>query len=174
MMDVKSIYLTSNSFSHKYPSNNRSSFLNHIDEQELQYINGKSLYIGLKELTMENSYNIFHNEYGKPNMIIVQDHHGIIADTRHFRILNGPDMPEIDISSGLDYYFMSEEPPPYRCGKHEKMRNFTDVKISIFLKSSVTSQYARYVVHNLYFHDSPLQTEKELITYLNQVYQYRI
>ena len=171
-MDVRSIYYTSNSFNSKFPSNTRSSFENQIDEHEFQYINQENIQVGLKGLTFENRYTTFTPKYGCPNMVIVQDNYGQKANTDHYEILYGPDLPEINIQSGLDYYLMSDLSPPYRQGKLETLRGFTDVKISGFFPAIFKGStfITRFVVHNIYFHESTLESDSELISYLNYVF----
>ena len=169
-MDVKSIYYTSNSSSSKYPMNTRTSFINQIDEHEFHYIDNKSIQVGLKGITFENKYNTFTPKYGKPDMIIVQDNFGQKANTQHYEARYGPDLPEIDIQSGFDYYLLSDLFPPYRQGKLKNLRGFTDVKISGFFPSSHEGFFTRFIVHNLYFHESTLESDRELISYLNNVF----
>ena len=170
-MDVKSIYYTSNSSSSKYPMNTRTSFVNQIDEHEFHYIDNKSIQVGLKGLTFENRYSTFTPKYGSPNMIIVQDNYGEKANTHHYEVRYGPDLPEINIQSGLDYYLLSDLSPPYRQGKFEALRGFTDVKISGFFPTNLEGIFQRFIVHNLYFHESTLESDRELISYLNHVFR---
>ena len=167
---MKSIYYTSNSSSSKYPMNTRTSFVNQIDEHEFHYIDNKSIHVGLKGITFENRYNTFTPEYGSPNMIIVQDNFGQKANTQHYETRYGPDLPEINIRSGLDYYLLSDLSPPYRQGKLKTLRGFTDVKISGFFPTSYEGFFQRFIVHNLYFHESALESDRELISYLNHVF----
>ena len=167
---MKSIYYTSNSSSSKYPMNTRTSFVNQIDEHEFHYIDNKSIHVGLKGITFENRYNTFTPKYGSPNMIIVQDNFGQKANTQHYETRYGPDLPEINIRSGLDYYLLSDLSPPYRQGKLKTLRGFTDVKISGFFPTSHEGFFQRFIVHNLYFHESALESDRELISYLNHVF----
>ena len=152
--------------------NNRSSFRNQIDEHEFHYINNKNIQIGLKELTFENRYNTFETKYGSPHMIIVQNIHGQKLEPKYGQILQGPDLPEIDIKSGLDYYFLSDQTPSYRIGNIDARRSFTDVKITISIPVLYRNHelIARFVVHNIYFKESNLESDEELISYLNYVY----
>ena len=177
-MDDKSIFYTSNSHTNIFPSNSRGSFVSHIDENEFGYlglIDKKNVKIGLKEITFENTYNTFRTKYGSPNMVIIQDNYGkkIVPsfDTAH----PGPESPEIDIKSGWDYYILSDQSPPYTIGKKQTQRSFTDVKISCFFKTQFHPTLfhpvvIRFVVHNIYFHESPHESDKEFISYLNYVY----
>ena len=167
---MKSIYYTSNSSSSKYPMNTRTSFVNQIDEQEFHYIDNKSTQVGLKGITFDNRYNTFTPKYGTPNMIIVQDNFGQKANTKHYETRYGPDLPEINIRSGLDYYLLSDLSPPYRQGKLQTLRGFTDVKISGFFPTPYEGFFQRFIVHNLYFHESALESDRELISYLNHVF----
>ena len=168
----KNIYYTSNSMQTKYPDNTRSSFVNQIDEQEFHYINKQNVRVGLKEITFENRYNTFITEYGTPSMIIVQDNYTLPPNPHYERIHPGPDTPDIDIKSGFDYYVLSDCQPPYGLGKEDTPQSFTDVKISGFFPTMIEgSQYTiRFMVHNIYFHDSPLESNRELIDYLNYVF----
>ena len=172
MPNSKNIYYTSNSFQSKYPGNNRSSFVNQIDEQEFHYIDKQNVKIGLKEITFENSYNTFKTKYGNPNMIIVQDNYGQKATPLYDKVHQGPESPEIDIKSGLDYYILSDQNPPYGIRHLQTQRSFTDVQISGFFPSVIGGEQfvMRFVVHNIYFHDSPLKTDTDLIAYLNHVF----
>ena len=172
-MDIKSIYYTSNSFDSKFPTNSRSSFKNQIDEHEFHYIKNKNIQIGLKELTIENRYNTFETKYGSPHMIIVQNIHGQKLNPKYEKILQGPDPPEIDIKSGFDYYFLSDQTPAYRIGHIEALRSFTDVKITIAIPVYYRNHehIARFAVHNIYFKESNLESDEELISYLNYVYR---
>ena len=167
---MKSIYYTSNSSSSKYPMNTRTSFVNQIDEQEFHYIDNKSTQVGLKGITFDNRYNTFTPKYGTPNMIIVQDNFGQKANTKHYETRYGPDLPEINIRSGLDYYLLSDLSPPYRQGKLQTLRGFTDVKISGFFPTPHEGFFQRFIVHNVYFHESTLESDRELISYLNHVF----
>ena len=167
---MKSIYYTSNSSSSKYPMNTRTSFVNQIDEQEFHYIDNKSTQVGLKGITFDNRYNTFTPKYGTPNMIIVQDNFGQKANTKHYETRYGPDLPEINIRSGLDYYLLSDLSPPYRQGKLQTLRGFTDVKISGFFPTPYEGFFQRFIVHNVYFHESTLESDRELISYLNHVF----
>ena len=176
-MDVRSIYYTSSSFDSKYPQNTRSLFENQIDEQEFHYINKKNVNIGLKHITFENTYNTFKTNYGCPNMIIVQDNYKQIIDPVYDRVHVGPESPEINIKSGFDYYILSDKSPSYLIGKTEVPRSFTDVKLSCFFPDypdpsleGPIFQVQRFMVHNIYFHEIPLESEIELITYLNYIY----
>ena len=173
MSNSKNIYYTSNSFQSKYPGNSRSSFVNQIDEQEFQYIDKQNVKIGLKEITFENSYNTFKTKYGNPNMIIVQDNYGQKVTPLYEKVHQGPESPEIDIKSGLDYYILSDHNPPYGIRNLQTQRSFTDVQISGFFPSIIrgVQHMIRFIVHNIYFHDSPLETNTELIAYLNHVFQ---
>ena len=168
----KNIYYTSNSMQTKYPDNTRSSFVNQIDEQEFHYINKQNVRVGLKEITFENRYNTFITEYGTPSMIIVQDNYTLPPNPHYERIHPGPESPDIDIKSGFDYYVLSDCLPPYGLGKEDTPQSFTDVKISGFFPTMIEgSQYTiRFMVHNIYFHDSPLESNRELIDYLNYVF----
>ena len=168
----KNIYYTSNAFQSKYPGNSRSSFVNHIDEEEFHFINKQNIEIGLKEITFENTYNTFKTKYGHPNMIIVQDNYGQKATPLYEKVHQGPESPEIDIKSGLDYYILSDQNPPYGICNLQTRRSFTDVQISGFFPSVIRGEQfvMRFVVHNIYFHDSPLATDTELISYLNHVF----
>jgi hypothetical protein len=177
-MADKSIFYTSNSHTNIFPSNSRGSFVSHIDENEFGYlglIDKQNVKIGIKEITFENTYNTFRTKYGSPNMIIIQDNYGktIVPnfDTAH----PGPESPEIDIKSGWDYYILSDQRPPYTIGKKKTQRSFTDVKISCFFKTQFHPTLfrpvmIRFVVHNIYFHESPHESDKEFIAYLNYVY----
>ena len=177
-MADKSIFYTSNSHTNIFPSNSRGSFVSHIDENEFGYlglIDKQNVKIGLKEITFENTYNTFRTKYGSPNMVIIQDNYGkkIVPnfDTAH----SGPESPEIDIKSGWDYYILSDQRPPYTIGKKKTQRSFTDVKISCFFKTQFHPTLfhpvvIRFVVHNIYFHESPHESDKEFIAYLNYVY----
>ena len=171
--ESKSVYYTSNSFQTKFPENSRSSFMNHIDEHEFYYINKENVKIGLKDITFENRYNSFKSQYGTPNMIIVQDNYGYEPSPQYDTIHVGPDSPEVDIKSGLDYYILSDCEPPYGIGKQDSPQSFTNVKISCFFPTLIgdASKMVRFMVHNIYFHDSPIETEQELIDYLNHVFQ---
>ena len=171
--NAKNIYYTSNSFQSKYPSNSRSSFSSQIDEQEFHYIDKRNVKIGLKQITFENTYTTFKTKYGSPNMIIVQDNHEDIINPIYDQSYLGPVPPEIDIKSGLDYYILTDTNPRYFIGKRDTARSFTDVKIScdfMFRDREMTHRFERFVVHNLYFHESSLESEIELIAYLNYVY----
>ena len=170
--NYKNIYYTSNSFQSKYPGNSRSSFVNQIDEQEFHYIDKQNVKIGLKEITFENSYNTFKTKYGNPNMIIIQDNYGQKVIPLYEKVHKGPESPEIDIKSGLDYYILSDQIPPYGIRNLETQRSFTDVQISGFFSSLIKGEkhMIRFIVHNIYFHDSPLENGKELIAYLNHVF----
>ena len=177
-MADKSIFYTSNSHTNIFPNNSRGSFVSHIDENEFDYlglIDKQNVKIGLKEITFENTYNTFRTKYGSPNMVIIQDNYGkkIVPnfDTAH----PGPESPEINIKSGWDYYILSDQRPPYTIGKKKTQRSFTDVKISCFFKTQFHPTLfhpvvIRFVVHNIYFHQSPHESGKELIAYLNYVY----
>ena len=177
MPNSKNIYYTSNSFQSKYPENSRSSFVNKIDEQEFHYIDKQNVKIGLKEITFQNSYNTFKTKYGSPNMIIVEDKYGQIV-TPHFDIVHpGPESPQINIKSGFNYYILSDQSPPYGIRNMLTPHSFTDVQISCFfeyankdLEGVVWKGVFRFVVHNIYFHDSPLDTNNELIDYLNHIF----
>ena len=168
----KSIYYTSNSFQNKYPGNCRSSFRSQIDEQEFYYINKSHVQIGVKEITFENKYNTFEAKYGIPNMIIVQDNYGQKPDVQYDQIRRGPEPPVINIKSGFDYYILSDQQPAYSVGKIDAHRGFTDVKISCYFSTSRVDSLrdVRFIVHNIYFQDSPFESDKELIDYLNYVY----
>lgn len=177
-MADKSIFYTSNSHTNIFPSNSRGSFVSHIDENEFGYlglIDKQNVKIGLKEITFENTYNTFRTKYGSPNMVIIQDNYGkkIVPnfDTAH----PGPESPEINIKSGWDYYILSDQRPHYTIGKKKTQRSFTDVKISCFFKTQFHPTLfrpvmIRFVVHNIYFHESPHESDKEFIAYLNYVY----
>ena len=128
--------------------NTRTSFVNQIDEHEFHYIDNKSIHVGLKGITFENRYNTFTPKYGSPNMIIVQDNFGQKANTQHYETRYGPDLPEINIRSGLDYYLLSDLSPPYRQGKLKTLQGFTDVKISGFFPTSHEGFFQRFIVHN--------------------------
>ena len=169
----KNIYYTSNSFQTDYPENSRSSFINRVDEHEFHYINKQNIKIGLKEITFENTYNTFKTKYGSPNMIVVQDNYGQKATPLYEKVHQGPESPEIDIKSGLDYYILSDQNPPYGIRNLQIPRSFTDVQISGFFPSIINGEkhVMRFVVHNIYFHDSPLKTNTELIAYLNHVFR---
>lgn len=171
-MDIKSIYYTSNSFDSKFPLNNRSSFKNQIDEHEFHYIRNKNIQIGLKELTFENRYNTFETKYGSPHMIIVQNIYGQELNPKYEKILQGPELPDIDIKSGFDYYFLSDQSPSYRIGHIDARRSFTDVKITVSIPVMYKDHeiITRFVVHNIYFMESNLESDEELISYLNYVY----
>ena len=177
-MTEKSIFYTSNSHSNIFPSNSRGSFISHIDENEFGYLgfgDKQNVKIGLKEITFENTYNSFRTKYGCPNMIIVQDNYGKKIDPHFDTVHPGPESPEIDIKSGYDYYILSDQSPPYSIGKQETPRSFTDVKISCFFSTQFHPTLyhpvmIRFVVHNIYFHESPHESDKELIAYLNYVY----
>ena len=168
----KNVYYTSNSFQTDYPENSRSSFINRIDEHEFHYINKQNIKIGLKEITFENTYNTFKTKYGSPNMIIVQDNYGQKATPLYEKVHQGPESPEIDITSGLDYYILSDQIPPYGLRNLKIRRSFTDVQISGFFPCIIKGEQhvTRFIVHNIYFHDSPLETDQELIAYLNHVF----
>ena len=168
----KNIYYTSNSFQTDYPENSRSSFLNRIDEHKFHYINKQNIKIGLKEITFENTYNTFKTKYGNPNMIIIQDNYGEKINPLFEKIHPGPESPEIDIKSGLDYYILSDQKPPYGICNLKTPHSFTDVQISGFFPSVIRDDQhvIRFIVHNIYFHDIPLESDKELIAYLNHVF----
>ena len=152
--------------------NTRSSFRNQIDEHEFHYIRNKNIQIGLKELTFENRYNTFETRYGSPHMIIVQNIHGKKLNPKYGKILQGPDLPDIDIESGFDYYFLSDQKPSYRIGHIDAQRSFTDVKISVSIPALHRDHelITRFAVHNIYFKESNLESDEELISYLNYVY----
>ena len=166
----KNIYYTSNAFQSKYPGNSRSSFVNHIDEEEFHYINKQNIEIGLKEITFENTYNTFKTKYGHPNMIIVQDNYGQKVTPLYEKVHQGPESPEIDIKSGLDYYILSDQNPPYGIRNLQTRRSFTDVQISGFFPSVIKGEHhvIRFVVHNIYFHDSSLETHSIFESCLSQ------
>ena len=168
----KNIYYTSNSFQTDYPENSRSSFINRIDEHEFHYINKQNIKIGLKEITFENTYNTFKTKYGNPNMIIVQDNYGEKVNPLFEKVHPGPESPEIDIQSGLDYYILSDQKPSYGICNLSTPNSFTDVKISAFFTTVFKGKQhvIRFIVHNIYFHESPLQSDKEIIAYLNHVF----
>ena len=171
-INCKNIYYTSNSFQSKYPGNSRSSFVNKIDEQEFHYVDRQNIKVGLKGITFENTYNTFKTKYGNPNMIIVQDNYGQKVTPLYDKVHRGPSSPEIDIKSGLDYYVLSDQNPPYGICNLQTRRSFTDVQISGFFPSIIRGDQhvIRFTVHNIYFHDSPLETNTELIDYLNHVF----
>ena len=171
--NCKNIYYTSNSFQSKYPGNSRSSFVNKIDEQEFHYVDRQNIKVGLKGITFENTYNTFKTKYGNPNMIIVQDNYGQKVTPLYDKIHRGPSSPEINIKSGLDYYVLSDQNPPYGICNLQTRRSFTDVQISGFFPSIIRGDQhvIRFTVHNIYFHDSPLETNTELIDYLNHVFR---
>ena len=179
-MADKSIFYTSNSHTNIFPNNSRGSFVSHIDENEFGYlglIDKQNVKIGLKEITFENTYNTFRTKYGSPNMIIIQDNYGKKIVPNFDKVHLGPESPEIDIKSGWDYYILSDQRPSYTIGKKKTQRSFTDVKISCFFKTqyhpTLTLSHpvvVRFVVHNIYFHESPHESDKEFIAYLNYVY----
>ena len=171
--NCKNIYYTSNSFQSKYPGNSRSSFVNKIDEQEFHYVDRQNIKVGLKGITFENTYNTFKTKYGNPNMIIVQDNYGQKVTPLYDKVHRGPSSPEINIKSGLDYYVLSDQNPPYGICNLQTRRSFTDVQISGFFPSIIRGDQhvIRFTVHNIYFHDSPLETNTELIDYLNHVFR---
>ena len=146
--------------------------MNQVDKQEFNYIDDRNVKIGLKEITFENSYNTFKTKYGNPNMIIVQDNYGQKVTPIYEKIHQGPESPEIDIKSGLDYYILSDQKPPYGINNLETPRSFTDVKISCFFPTVFEGnhQVIRFIVHSIYFHNAPLKSPEDLIDYLNHVF----
>ena len=154
--------------------------MNQIDKQEFSYIDKKNVKIGLKEITFENSYNTFKTKYGSPSMIIVQDNYGEKIKPLFEKIHRGPESPEINIKSGLDYYILPDQNPPYGIANFETERGFTDVIMSCFFSTvfAGTSRYGykdghhviRFIVHSIYFHDSLIESPEELADYLNHVF----
>ena len=172
-MSTKNIYYTSTSSSNIFPQNSRGRFSSQIDQNEFQYLDFKEISVAVKSITFENKYNLFTSEYGFPNMVILQDNKGIDPVLAYEGLYASP--LNIDIASGLDYYFLSENRKPYGVGKNFEPRNFTDIKLfcNVYMQS-VASTYeykvTNFVVHNIYFHASSAKSTHDIIDYLNYVY----
>jgi hypothetical protein len=172
-MSTKNIYYTSNSSANIFPQNSRGGFNSQIDENEFQYIDFKEISVAVKSVTFENKYNLFTSEYGLPNMVILQDNKNIDPVLAYEGIYASP--LNIDLASGLDYYFLPETQKPYGVGKNFEPRNFTDIKLfcNVYMQSVAGSydyKITNFVVHNIYFHGSSAKTSHDIIDYLNYVY----
>ena len=172
-MSAKNIYYTSTSSANIFPQNSRGGFNSQIDQNEFQYLDFKEISVAVKSVTFENKYNLFTSEYGFPNMVIIQDNKGADPVLAYEGIYASP--LNIDIASGLDYYFLPETQKPYGVGKNFEPRNFTDIKLfcNVYMQSVAGSfgyKITNFVVHNIYFHGSSSKTPEDIIDYLNYVY----
>lgn len=166
-MTSKNIFFTSNSHSEIFPANTRSKFCSQIDQNKIDYIDKNNVTTAIKTITFENKFNALSNEYGKPSIIVIQQIVGeeLLLYEGVFHSLG-----KIDITSGKDYYFLTQTDKPYGEGQNFNARNFTDIKLFCELRYS-TSTITKYIVHNIYFHETNFDNIKSFIGYLNYVYK---
>lgn len=168
-MSAKNIFYTSNSHGDIFPKNARSNFSCQIDENEFGYLQSENITAAIKSITFENKFNIIPAEYGKPSMILIQEDNGwkIRYDGLWDKIKN------IDINSGKDIYLLNNQNTDcYAEGKNFNLDSFTDVKLICGVKSESSNDIINnFIVHNIYFHETNFKTKKDLLLYLNYVYQ---
>ena len=167
-MPTKNIFYSSNSYSNIYPNNARSNFVTQIDENEFHYIKPNNISAAVKTITFENRFNSFRSDYGRPNLILIQENNTQLL--RYEALYDSPG--NIDIQSGKDYYFLSDNPKVYGEGKNFDLRNFTDIKLFCTVKNSLARSgfINNFIIHNIYFHETDFKSGKELISYLNYVF----
>ena len=166
-MTSKNIFFTSNSHSEIYPANTRSKFCSQIDQNKIDYIDKNNVTAAIKTITFENKFNALSNEYGKPSIIVIQERVGeelLLYEGVFHSLVN------LDIRSGKDYYFLTQTAKPYGEGQNFNARNFTDIKLFCELRVSNTT-IKKYIVHNIYFHETNFDNIKSFIGYLNYVYK---
>jgi len=166
-MTSKNIFFTSNSHSEIYPANTRSKFCSQIDQNKIDYIDKNNVTAAIKTITFENKFNALSNEYGKPSIIVIQERVG-----KELLLYEGVfhSLGNLDIRSGKDYYFLTQTAKPYGEGQNFNARNFTDIKLFCELRLSTTT-IKKYIVHNIYFHETNFDNIKSFIGYLNYVYK---
>ena len=168
-MSTRNIFYTSNSHGNIFPKNARSNFSCQIDEHEFGYLQSENISAAIKSITFENKFNIISAEYGKPSIILIQENNeGIIRYQ-----VDRDKIPNIDINSGKDIYLLNNRNTEcYAEGKNFDLDSFTDVKLICRTKSESSNDISyNFIVHNIYFHETNFKTKKDLILYLNYVYQ---
>ena len=155
-----------------FPNNSRANFITHFDKNELtSFDNKQEISAAVKSVTFENKFNLCSVEYGKPNFIIIQNYqpNPLLRYEGSFDVVLN-----VDIFSGKDYYFTHYSDAAYAEGKNFNLRNFTDVKLFCQIENS--PQWSNrlplndFIIHNIYLHDTYFTSEKEFLSYLNNVY----
>ena len=170
-MTTKNIFYTSNSHSEIYPENSRSRFKTQNNESQFKYINAADGFsLAIKSITIENKFNSFNSELGKPHMILVQDN-GSRRNT--FNYTKVTENCNVDISSGKDFYCFYGLGNSHAEGKNFENRNFTDIKLDCNIYNSLLDHKEilnNFMIHNIYFHETFFSNTRDLIFYLNHVY----
>ena len=180
-MNTKNIFYTSSAQSQIFPQNSRSDFKSLIDEQKFYHLNKNKIEAAVKNITFENKFKTFYSENLQPDIIIVQDY-GLNVKP-HYKYEGKWNSGKIDIKSGKDYYLF--EDGAFGEGKNFTTRNFTDVKLlcktinnpslnhgflARHLKHGFLEDLTFITIHNIYFHDVVVESVKELVSYLNNIY----
>ena len=169
-MTTKNIFYTSNSHSEIYPENSRGRFKTHFDENHFKYIGAENFSLAIKSITIENKFNSFNSELGKPHMILVQDN-GTRRNT--FNYTEVFEDCNINLTSGKDFYCFYGLENSHAEGKIFENRNFTDIKLDCNIYNSLLNHKEilnNFMIHNIYFHETAFSNTRDLIFYLNHVY----
>ena len=175
-MNTKNIFYTSSSHINLFPKNSRGDFKSLIDEQKFHHLNESNIQAAVKNVTFENKFSTFYSENLQPDLIIIQDYGLDFVHGRPLYKYEGKwGSGKIDITSGKDYYLF--EDGFFGEGKNFTTRNFTDVKLlcktinSPTLKFGYLEELTTITIHNIYLHDVVIESVKELISYMNNIYQ---
>ena len=183
-MNKQNFYFTSNSYSDHHPDNTRAKFSTYIDQSELTNYNNGSIALAVKNIRIDNRYTTIPREYGRPDIIIIQDIFMTKKESTknkytpkfNFEVIKEKIyIPDLD--KGIDYYLLSKiassitNETKYAQSNHFDSRQFTDVKLFCAFPDILDVANPTLIsVHNIYFTDNTFISNDEFISYLKYAF----
>ena len=159
---MNNIYYCSNAHTEIFNNNTRSSFSSYIDIHHLSYLQEDDIEAAIKSITYDGKTCVtIKKNYTKPHIMI---RHKIKSSTynslsnfykqREKRIYTTP-----DLSKATDYVIFGNGDSYNEIYQVDHKHKFCNIQI-------LTS---KYVMHNIYLHETVIFSENELIQYINKV-----
>ena len=159
---MKNIYYCSNAHTEIFKNNTRSSFNSYIDIHHLSYLHEDDIEAAIKSITYDGKTCVtIKKNYTKPYIMIrhkikssTYDSLSNFYEQREKKIYTTP-----DLSKPTDYVIFGNGNSYNEIYQVDHKHNFCNIQILT----------PKYVMHNIYLHETVIFSENELIQYINSV-----